>query len=97
MQGDNLARIVAVLLGYSSPCTTIARYCSSSPQTTRMALHAIKASEGDALISAGVESVSSFVHGNSDWLPQSHNPLFADAKVRTKKAQEEGRHVDRSS
>ncbi|MET0200205.1 MAG: acetyl-CoA C-acyltransferase, partial [Rhodococcus fascians] len=48
MQGNNLARIVAVLLGYDSlPGTTITRYCSSSLQTTRMALHAIKAGEGD--------------------------------------------------
>ena len=91
MQGNNLARIVAVLLGYDSlPGTTITRYCSSSLQTTRMALHAIKAGEGDVFISAGVESVSSFVHGNSDSLPASHNPHFADAEARTKKAQEEG-------
>ncbi|MGB6276139.1 MAG: acetyl-CoA C-acyltransferase, partial [Rhodococcus sp. (in: high G+C Gram-positive bacteria)] len=39
MQGNNLARIVAVQLGYDSlPGTTITRYCSSSLQTTRMAL-----------------------------------------------------------
>ncbi|RZL66017.1 MAG: acetyl-CoA C-acyltransferase, partial [Rhodococcus sp. (in: high G+C Gram-positive bacteria)] len=91
MQGNNLARIVAVQLGYDSlPGTTITRYCSSSLQTTRMALHAIKAGEGDVFISAGVESVSSFIHGSSDSLPESHNPIFADAEARTKKAQEEG-------
>ena len=38
------------------PGTTITRYCSSSLQTTRMAFHAIKAGEGTAFISAGVES-----------------------------------------
>lgn len=87
MQGNNFARIVAVLLGYDSlPGTTITRYCSSSLQTTRMALHAIKAGEGDVFISAGVESVSNSAHGSSDSLPQSHNPVFADAEARTKKA-----------
>ncbi|WP_213571429.1 acetyl-CoA C-acetyltransferase [Rhodococcus sp. USK13] len=91
VQGNNLARIVAVLLGYDSlPGTTITRYCASSLQTTRMALHAIKAGEGDVFISAGVESVSNFIHGSSDSLPQSHNTIFADAEARTQKAQEEG-------
>ena len=53
-QGFNLARVVAVLLGYDGlPGTTVTRYCSSSLQTTRMAYHAIKAGEGDVFISAG--------------------------------------------
>src|SRR5216683_2617761 len=53
-QGFNMARVVAVLLGYDSlPGTTVTRYCSSSLQTTRMAFHAIKAGEGDVFISAG--------------------------------------------
>ncbi|RYF51235.1 MAG: acetyl-CoA C-acyltransferase, partial [Comamonadaceae bacterium] len=55
-QGFNMGRNVAVQLGYDFiPGTTITRYCSSSLQTTRMALHAIKAGEGDVFISAGVE------------------------------------------
>src|SRR5450755_5048756 len=42
-QGYNMARVVAILLGYDNlPGTTITRYCSSSLQTTRMAFHAIK-------------------------------------------------------
>ena len=58
--GFNMGRVVAVLLGYDFlPGTTITRYCASSLQTTRMALHAIRAGEGDVFISAGVESVSS--------------------------------------
>jgi acetyl-CoA C-acetyltransferase len=82
--GFNMGRIVAVLLGYDFlPGTTVARYCSSSLQTTRMALHAIKAGEGDVFISAGVESVSSFALGNSDSLPNTENPLFAEAKARS--------------
>src|SRR4051812_14174373 len=53
-QGFNIARIVAVLLGYDTlPGTTVNRYCSSSLQTTRMAMHAIRAGEGDVFISAG--------------------------------------------
>jgi acetyl-CoA acetyltransferase len=62
-QGFNMARVVAVLLGYDAlPGTTITRYCSSSLQTTRMALHAIRAGEGDVFVSAGVETVSRFAN-----------------------------------
>jgi acetyl-CoA C-acetyltransferase len=83
-QGYNMARVVAVALGYDSlPGTTVTRYCSSSLQTTRMALHAIKAGEGDVFISAGVETVSRFTKGNSDSAPDTHNPLFADAEARS--------------
>jgi len=83
-QGHNLARIVAVELGMDSlPGATITRYCSSSLQTTRMAAHAIRAGEGDVFVSAGVETVSRFVKGSSDSLPDTHNPLFADAERRT--------------
>src|SRR3954468_9214369 len=40
-QGFNLARVVAVELGYDFlPGATITRYCASSLQTTRMAFHA---------------------------------------------------------
>ncbi|MCX4644980.1 acetyl-CoA C-acetyltransferase [Streptomyces sp. NBC_01474] len=83
-QGNNLGRIVAVQMGMDHlPGCTVTRYCSSSLQTSRMALHAIKAGEGDVFISAGVEMVSRFVKGNSDSLPDTHNPLFADAEART--------------
>jgi acetyl-CoA C-acetyltransferase len=80
-----------VLLGYDTlPGATITRYCSSSLQTTRMALHAIKAGEGDVFISAGVETVSRFTKGNSDSLPDTRNPLFADAGDRTGHIAEQG-------
>src|SRR2546430_13715167 len=60
-QGFNLARVVAVSLGYDElPGATITRYCSSSLQTTRMAMHAIRAGEGDVFVSAGVGTVSQF-------------------------------------
>ncbi|MCF6508783.1 acetyl-CoA C-acetyltransferase [Blastococcus sp. MG754426] len=90
-QGHNMGRVVSVLLGMDHlPGTTITRYCSSSLQTTRMALHAIKAGEGDVFISAGVETVSRFVKGNSDSLPDTHNPVFADAEARVAKTAESG-------
>ncbi|MER7670386.1 acetyl-CoA C-acetyltransferase [Kitasatospora sp. NPDC096128] len=90
-QGHNLARIVAVQMGMDYlPGATITRYCSSSLQTTRMALHAIKAGEGDVFISAGVETVSRSVNGTSDGLPGTMNPLFDEAQARTKKRAEEG-------
>ncbi|WP_100498968.1 acetyl-CoA C-acetyltransferase [Geodermatophilus chilensis] len=90
-QGFNMGRVVSVLLGMDHlPGTTITRYCSSSLQTTRMAMHAIKAGEGDVFISAGVEMVSRFVKGNSDSLPDTQNPAFADAQARVAKTAESG-------
>jgi acetyl-CoA C-acetyltransferase len=90
-QGFNMGRVVSILLGMDHlPGTTITRYCSSSLQTTRMAMHAIKAGEGDVFISAGVEMVSRFTKGNSDSLPDTHNPLFTDAETRTAKTAESG-------
>ena len=82
--GFNIARVVAVELGYDFlPGVTVNRYCSSSLQTTRMAFHAIQAGEGQAFISAGGETVSRFPQGTSDGWPNSHNPLFAEAEART--------------
>jgi len=82
-QGFNMGRVVSVMLGYDSvPGCTVTRYCASSLQTTRMALHAIKAGEGDVFISAGVETVSRFDRGSSDSWPDTQNPIFADAAAR---------------
>src|ERR1700723_1245559 len=92
--GFNMARVVAVLLGYDHlPGTTVTRYCSSSLQTTRMAFHAIKAGEGDVYISAGVETVSRFAKGSSDGLPDTKNPVFADSEARARKLSEGGAGV----
>ena len=77
------------------PGVTVNRYCSSSLQTTRMAFHAIKAGEGDAFISAGVETVSRFVNGCADDLPEDQNPVFADAQARTDKLAGGGRDLGR--
>jgi acetyl-CoA C-acetyltransferase len=90
-QGFNMGRNVAVLLGYDHlPGCTITRYCSSSLQTSRMAMHAIKAGEGDVFISAGVETVSRFDKGSSDSWPNTHNPVYADAEARTVSTAESG-------
>lgn len=84
--GNNLGRAVAVIAGMDNlPGVTVNRYCSSSLQTTRMALHAIKAGEGDVFISAGVETVSRYFKGSADGTPNTHNPIFDEAKARTEK------------
>jgi acetyl-CoA C-acetyltransferase len=92
-QGFNMARVVSVMLGLDGlPGATVTRYCSSSLQTTRMAFHAIRAGEGDAFVSAGVECVSRYARGNSDALPPEaaalvgggwQNPRFQEARART--------------
>ncbi|MET8777658.1 acetyl-CoA C-acetyltransferase [Nocardia sp. NPDC050713] len=93
-QGFNIARIVAVQLGFDTlPGTTVHRYCASSLQSTRMAFHAIKAGEGDVFISAGVETVSRYVSGSADSWPNTQNPLFDEAQARTAKTAEGGAGV----
>jgi acetyl-CoA C-acetyltransferase len=94
-QGFNMARVVAILLGYDRlPGATLTRYCASSLQTTRMAFHAIRSGEGDVFVSAGVEMVSRYARGNSDGLPPEaqelvgggwQNPVFAAARAQSQK------------
>jgi acetyl-CoA C-acetyltransferase len=55
-----------------------------------MAMHAIRAGEGDIFISAGVEMVSRFAKGNSDAWPDTKNPYFADAEARSEKLAQGG-------
>jgi acetyl-CoA C-acetyltransferase len=84
--GHNLARVVAVLAGMDHlPGTTVNRYCSSSLQSTRMAMHAIRAGEGEVFLSAGVETVSRYVKGNADGMPDTQNPVFGEAQARTER------------
>ena len=85
-QGGNLARRVAVQLGLDGvPAATINRFCASSVQTARMALHAIKAGDGHAFVSAGVECVSRYRgFGSAGVDPiDTHNPIFANAEERS--------------
>lgn len=83
-QGYNLARMISIQLGLDTvPGTTVNRYCASSVQAIRMAFHAIRAGEGHAFVAAGVESVSNFSFGKSDGMPDTHNPIYAEAEQRT--------------
>ncbi len=89
-QGFNIGRVTAVMAGLDDvPGVTVNRYCSSSLQTIRMAAHAIRAGEGDAFISAGVEFVSRYGNGASD-AGTAVNPIFGDAMARTAKRSEGG-------
>ncbi len=89
-QGFNIARVVAVMAGLENvPGVTVNRYCSSSLQTIRMAAHAIRAGEGDAFISAGVEFVSRYLIGASD-NALAVNAIFNDAQARTTARSEGG-------
>jgi acetyl-CoA C-acetyltransferase len=86
--GSNMARVVAVLLGMDQlPGATINRFCASSVQTTRMAFHAIKAGEGHAFVSAGVECVSRYADfsGAGGSKEEWQNPRFAESKARTER------------
>lgn len=84
VQGGNVARPVALLAGLSNtPATTVNRFCASSIQTTRMALHAIRAGEAHTLISAGVESISSLGAKIAD--DDARNPRFRTAWERSEK------------
>jgi acetyl-CoA C-acetyltransferase len=85
-QGVNMARRVAVQLGYDGlPGTTVNRFCASSVQTSRMAFHAIRTGEGHAFVSAGVECVSRYpaFRGAGGGREEFFNPLFDEARART--------------
>ena len=88
-QGANLARRVAVQLGLDGlPGTTVNRFCSSSLQTTRMAMHAIRAGEGHAFVSAGVECVSRYADpgAGGSVADRYRNPLFDQPRRRAQRA-----------
>ncbi|MFE4545260.1 acetyl-CoA C-acetyltransferase [Arthrobacter sp. NPDC056727] len=84
--GSNMARVVTILAGLDNvPAATVNRFCASSLQTLRMAFHAIRAGEGQAFVTAGVEAVSRY----QDWAgagetgAQNHNPWFEPARQRS--------------
>lgn len=75
-QGFNLARVVAVLNGLDSvPGTTVNRFCASSLQSIRMAVHAIRCDEADVVVAGGVEVVSRLPPGQPD-PADARNPRF---------------------
>lgn len=75
--GMNIARKVAVLMGYDGlPGATINRFCASSLQALRSAFHSIRAGEGDAYLVGGVEAVSRY-HPQTEG---TRNPRFDEAR-----------------
>ncbi len=81
-QGMNLARRAALLAGLpkSVPGTTVNRFCASSLQTARMALHAIRAGEGDVFVAAGVESITQ-VNGYPKDAEELHPKLVGEGAI----------------
>jgi len=85
-QGYNLARQIAILLGYDTlPGTTVNRFCASSLQAVRMAAHAIKSGEGQAFLVGGVETASRY--GN---ISAAKNHRFGNAALRSEGLMEHG-------
>ncbi|MEU0099963.1 acetyl-CoA C-acyltransferase [Streptomyces sp. NPDC006267] len=83
-QGFNIARIAAVLLGWDHvPGVTVNRFCTSSLQAIRTAAQAVRCGDADVVVAAGVESQSRLAHGSSDTWPDTENPAFRQAGLRT--------------
>jgi len=79
-QGDNVARRVNVMLGFDFlPGVTVNRFCASSLQSLAMASQAIRAGEGSAYLTAGVESTST-----APPVVNSPHPAFAEAAERAR-------------
>jgi acetyl-CoA C-acetyltransferase len=78
-QGFNIGRVVSIMARLGVPGTTVNRFCASSLQTSRMAFHAIKAGEGEAFLSAGVESTSRVQRMANP--PEARNPRLLPGNV----------------
>lgn len=88
VQGFNIAKIATNLLGLDHvPGVTVNRYCASSVQTTRQDAHAIVAGEARFVVSAGVESCTSYSNSDADAVPGTMNPVFDAARARTAEAE----------
>lgn len=80
IQGNNLARVVAVALGWDrTPGVTVSRFCASSLHAIASASQAVRAGDGSVFVAAGVESISSFHSTDVDNLPGARSPRFAAA------------------
>ncbi|HEY9068517.1 MAG TPA: thiolase family protein [Burkholderiaceae bacterium] len=75
-QGNNLARIVALLAGlpHAVPGMTVNRFCGSSMQAVHIAAAQIEAGMGDAFLCVGVESMTMVPQGGFNFSP---NPELA--------------------
>ncbi|MES2260224.1 MAG: thiolase family protein [Pseudomonadota bacterium] len=70
-QGNNLARIVALLAGFpfSVPGMTINRFCGSSMSASHIAAAQIEAGLGEAYLCVGVESMTMVPQGGFNFSP----------------------------
>ncbi len=77
-QNMNLGRNVAGLAGLPDtvPGTTVNRFCASSLQAIRIAMHAIRSGEGDVFVAGGVESVTRTL--GVGFTASDMNPRFTD-------------------
>jgi acetyl-CoA acetyltransferase family protein len=77
-QGMNMARIVAPLAGLPETCggVTVNRFCASSLQAVNMAAQSIMLGQGEAIVAAGVESMSRVPMGG-------FNPSFNPRLIKT--------------
>ena len=84
--GMNVGRLAVFLSGLpdSVPGTTVNRFCASSLQSIRMAYHAIKAGEANAIVAAGVECcsrVNTIPHAEDINIRLSGPEAIADAYI----------------
>lgn len=75
LQGQNIARTIALLTGLSDtvPGQTVNRYCSSGLQTIAIAANQIMAGQGDILVAGGVELMSAVPMGGNE---PTNNPTL---------------------
>lgn len=78
--GQNVGRIAALRAGLPSsvPGTTVNRFCSSGLNTIAMASHRVMVGEVDAIIGAGVESISLVQNENFRRIDLFNEPLMKD-------------------
>jgi len=82
-QGNNLARIVALLAGLPHHVggMTINRFCGSSMQAVHVAAAQIEAGMGDAFLCVGVESMTMVPQGGLNFSPNPHLLEQTDAYI----------------
>lgn len=80
-QGMNVARIAALLAGYSNsaPAITINRFCSSGLQSIAMAADRIRTRDADVVVAGGVESMSMIPMGGYNY--RANSRFFTDENV----------------
>jgi acetyl-CoA acyltransferase len=82
-QGNNLARIVALLAGLPHEVggMTVNRFCGSSMQAAQIAAAQIEAGAGDAFLCVGVESMTMVPQGGFNFSPNPQLLEHGDAYI----------------